>query len=78
MPRSGAWGVHGTIGSGAGTTVARGTQAATAIAMPSIAAAARPNLRQAFELAERNAVIGLAGERAFERVPRGVFVTQLQ
>jgi hypothetical protein len=34
--------------------------------------------RQAFELTESNAVIGLAGERAFEGVPRTLFVTQLK
>ena len=71
-------GVQGTIASGACPTGARGTHAATAIMMPRIAATARPNLRQAFELTESNAVVGLAGERAFEGVPCTLFVTQLK
>ena len=79
MPRNGACGVHGTIGSGApgwagtrGIHAASTTNAATAVAPPARA------LRQVFELAQRDAVIGFAGERAFERVARPFPVTQLQ
>ena len=79
MPRRGACGVHASNVTGETNGAgARAIHAASTITAATAVAAARAALRQVFELAEGNAVVGLAGQRALECVAGAFFITQLQ